>query len=309
MLAGQDVAEGRLPATLYGASTSRGFSCPKGNGTLDASSCLTHFAVSDLCCNMATATRIQVLGEAYLSDQLWAAPFKGQPWMLNRIVLMLDVHVRAQGSNGGFMRGIPNNWADSDHVWVGGPHRRPALNPLEGWGHTSLARAFVLTMHNMSHAAMLDVKIDNDNDPSTANVTRRAAYTQLFNMSLFYTSGKGGGATYCPNQNLGDAKGAFVANWALEFLAPSLAWTDEEVLELIVKPAIGLANISVGMWASKTANPVGGADPNDPKNALPPGNWVTVSPAGISLEAIASFSGGYSGGYSDIIGNIDDWAT
>ena len=45
------------------------------------------------------------------------------------------------------------------------------------------------------------------------------------------------------------------------------------------------------------------------KHPRPPGNWVEISPAGISLEAIGSLAGGYSAGYSDILGDVDVWAT
>jgi len=224
---------------------------------------------------------------------------KGQHWLLQRVALALDVHVRAQGSNGGFRLGIPNNWVDDDGVWVGGPHRMDALNPLEGWGHTSIARTFILTADAFASSGLLDEQIDDDDDPMTPNVTRRNAYAQLFNMSRYYLS-ESKGVTYCPNQNLGDAKGAFCANRALELLntATFAAWSDEEMLDRVVRPAIGLVNFSQAMWVAKT----GGKVP------LPAGEWVTISPAGISLEAIGSMSGGYSSGYSDILGKLDDWA-
>jgi len=57
----------------------------------------------------------------------------------------------------------------------------------------------------MLKKGLLNVKIDSDDDPTTPNVTRRTAYLTLFNMSREYLYDIG--STYCPNQELGDAKG------------------------------------------------------------------------------------------------------
>ena len=105
------------------------------------------------------------------------------------------------------------------------------------------------------------------------------------------------GTTWCPNQELGDAKGVWASNHALRLLSPQDAWDEETVMERVVAPTLGLTNFSEIMWHSK--------NPNFP---MPPGNWVTISPAGISLEPYGSLSGGYSDGYSDILGRLDEWA-
>lgn len=211
--------------------------------------------------------------------------------MLDRVVAAIDVHVRAQGSNGGFR--TPG--ADGTGKWVGGPRRTPAADPLEGWGHTSLARAFAEVAGGMEKIGLLDVNIDDDDDPTTPNVTRRTSYLHMFKTSRSYLVSVG--STYCPNQELGDAKGVWSANHAAGLLDKTAAWAEETVLTQVVLPAIGLANFSDAMWHAK-----------NPKYPRPRGNWVTISPAGISLEAIGSLAGGYSAAYSDILGDLDVWA-
>ena len=237
------------------------------------------------------------MGQAWSSKSKWAARFKGPDgegadWVLDRVVGAIDVHVRAQGSNGGFR--TPGR--DGSGKWVGGPHRIPAADPLEGWGHTSLARAFVDIHPGMLKNSLLDAKIDADDNPATPNITRQQAYTRLFNMSRSYLTSVG--STYCPNQELGDAKGVWAANHAVSLLDPALAWGEEQVLRDVVAPAIGLANWSEGMWQAKFGS----------NSTRPPGNWVEISPAGISLEWGGSLAGGYSAGYSDILGDLDIWA-
>ena len=164
-----------------------------------------------------------IVAEAFASNASWARSFSGNLNVLWRIALALDVHVRAQGSNGGFRRG-----SDSTATWAGGPNRQPADNPLEGWAHASLARSFLLTHRALEANGMLADKIDDDDDPRTPNITRKRAYTQLFNGSLNYLNSTG--QTLCPNQEQGDAKAIFAANSALSFLSPSLAWTEDEML-------------------------------------------------------------------------------
>eukprot|EP01046_Picozoa_sp_COSAG06_P047830 COSAG06_NODE_7033_length_2664_cov_5.945711_3_plen_238_part_00 len=118
----------------------------------------------------------------------------------------------------------------------------------------------------------------------------------MFNMSRSYLYETG--STYCPNQELGDAKGVWAANHAVALLEPALAWSEDEALDKVVLPALGLANWSTAMWHAKFG----------PNVTIPAGNWVEISPAGISLEWGGSLSGGYSAGYSDILGDVDTWA-
>ena len=80
---------------------------------------------------------------------------------VSRKLALCAVHVRAQGSNGGFRTGGP----DGSGLWVGGPHRRPAGDPLEGWGHTSLARAFADVHSGMLSAGKLNETMDDDDNP------------------------------------------------------------------------------------------------------------------------------------------------
>ena len=70
------------------------------------------------------------------------------------------------------------------------------------------------------------------------------------------------GATYCPNQELGDAKGVWAANNAVRLLDPTLAWGEDQVLADVVLPAIGLSNWSNAMWRAKFG----------PNSSVPAGN-------------------------------------
>eukprot|EP01046_Picozoa_sp_COSAG06_P000144 COSAG06_NODE_4_length_41837_cov_204.557597_39_plen_167_part_00 len=138
------------------------------------------------------------------------------------------------------------------------------------------------------------------------------------------------GQTLCPNQEQGDAKAIFGANtgkkthllchfilkmpsfyqdrlgtnigkalkkrdWrfltALAFLAPSLAMSEDQMLEVVIRPALGFANFTPAMWR--------GFSKWHQQTTMPEGNWVTTSPAGISMEALGSYAGGYSQGYGD----------
>ena len=43
---------------------------------------------------------------------------------------------------------------------------------------------------------------------------------------------------------LPDAKGVWAANHAVRLLQPAVAWSEDEVLQRVVLPALGLANMS-----------------------------------------------------------------
>lgn len=182
------VANQTLPSAIYGAPT-LGFSCA-GRGPkplpYNRSQCKDLYQRRDDSGNLPWSTSLMVIAEAFASNASWAAPFAGKPEILRRVALALDVHVRAQGSNGGFRKG-----GDSTAVWAGGPHRQPADNPLEGWAHASLARSFLLTREAMITGGLLAEKIDDDDNPTTANITRKQAYTNLFNGSLSYLNSTG----------------------------------------------------------------------------------------------------------------------
>lgn len=92
--------------------------------------------------------------------------------------------------------------------------------------------------------------------------------------------------------------GVWAANHAVALLDPASAWSESETLTKVVLPALGYANWSTAMWQAKFG----------PNSSVMPGNWVEISPAGISLEWGGSLDGGYSAGYSDILGAVDTWA-
>ena len=184
---------------------------------------------------------------------------------------------------------------------------------------------------------MLADKIDDDDDPSTPNITRKRAYTQLFNGSLNYLNSTG--QTLCPNQEQGDAKAIFAANSALSFLSPALAWTEDEMLgtcaeiarssclnngrnhssrrccmraELTDRKSVchclcsrveRVIRPALG-FANFTPAMWRGFSKWHQQATMPEGNWVTTSPTGISMEALGSYAGGYSQGCASTVPSI-----
>lgn len=239
-----DVGAGTVPRCLFGAPTVTGLRCPLlPNGTANASACKAAWQSYDDSGNLPFSTAVMAMGAAYNSTARWAANFTGQRWVLERVAGALDVHVRAQGSNGGFIS------ASGPPGWVGGPNRSTAGDPLEGWGHVGIARGFALAYRGLVNEGLLDVAIDDDDNSSTPNITRENAYLNLFRGSRQYLLGTG--ATFCPNQELGDAKGIWAANAAVRLLAPAEGWPEELVLQQVVLPTVGLANFSDRMWHAK----------------------------------------------------------
>jgi hypothetical protein len=243
-----DVEAGRMPACLFGAPSTYGFKCALlPNGRANMSGCKQQWQSGNDAGNLPWSSSLAALGAAYSSQAKWATNFSGQGWVLNRVVGAMDVHVRAQGSNGGFRY----DHGDGTGLWVGGPHRIPAKDPLEGWGHTGLARAFTLVFDGMSAAGLLEIAIDDDDNTATPNVTRRDSYLAMFNASRTYLTVTG--STYCPNQQLGDAKGVWAANRAIELLAPEHSWPEDRILNEVVLPTLGLTNFSDAMWNAKNS--------------------------------------------------------
>eukprot|EP01047_Picozoa_sp_COSAG01_P046337 COSAG01_NODE_4342_length_5118_cov_2.630205_1_plen_1459_part_00 len=287
------VEAGVFPRCLFGAPSYKGFSCWVYNHDhtrflLNTSACKTRYASLDDAGNLPWTWSMVILSLAYTSNEPWAIQWAKQPWLLRRIALALDVHVRMQGSNGGW-RGQPGS--DGTGVWIGGPHRKPATGHLGGWGATSVARTFIMVAQDLIANGLMTDTIDDDDNPLTPNITRASAYRTMFLQSRAFVSS--GGQTMCPNQELGDSKAAWVTNNAIALLDKNSAWSEETVLSTIVRPTLGLSNISRKMFGNKS---------------VPRGNWVTISPKGLSMEAGASMRGGYTPGYSDVLSALDDWA-
>ena len=133
---------GQLPACLFGAVSQNGFGCPmietptckfdphthrwpvgcKAN----VSACKQSYQAHDDAGNLPWTTSMITMGQAY-KFRASGPPIQRLDWVLDRVVAAIDVHVRAQGSNGGFR--TPGK--DGSGLWVGGPHRIPAGDPLE----------------------------------------------------------------------------------------------------------------------------------------------------------------------------------
>lgn len=121
--------------------------------------------------------------------------YTGNDDLLQRIVAGIDFYKRAQGSNGGY--------DDRNHgnCWVGGPNRQRGSGCLEGYGHMGFSHAFFLLqdVFRGSAAFILDAAFDDDFNPSTPNVTRRLAWSELMLNSRNYLASSVGRG-HAPNQ-------------------------------------------------------------------------------------------------------------
>ena len=185
--------------------------------------------------------------------------------LVDRVVKALDYARLAQGNNGGF----DDIWT---HRWVGGPDRRKTGNCLEGFGHMGLPAAFLLLHTEIEAKGYLDERVDEDDDPGTAEVTRREAWTRLFLEGRNYlVSDYGRG--HAPNQDMADIVAAYLDDQCLHSLAPEQAWP-AETRRKYVYTACGLEKDVYG------------------------GYWI--SSKGLSCEPHGTSNGGYCGCYGDL---------
>lgn len=167
-----------------------------------------------------------------------ASRHHGDRELIDRTVAMLDGYRRYQGANGAWEIG-----GGSDG-WIGGPERKNASGGLQGFFVAGLARSFLAVWpHVQADAALLDARIDSDGD-GAPDVTRRAAWTELFRAYLANQMGQRGGVA---NQAQANAVGASLAARALRTLDPK-AKTDDADIALLVRQATGLAPHPKGVW-------------------------------------------------------------
>jgi hypothetical protein len=267
----------------------------------------------------ALTAPLHVWARGYGSNNSWAANYSGRVEVLQRIASALDFYRRAQGSNGGFscratmsfanhttsnqIHGLQDGgyycndqgrtgvstdaewWAASHNFWIGGPSRRNG----SAWQIINLAPAFIEVADALHEHGLLDVMVDDDFNPDTPSVSRRQAVTDLFVGARNFMASNPGhpqGGFQAPNGWLSDVTKLYSADRALyHHLDASRAYPPARILKLIGS-ALGSAPMP---WP----------------DAWPAAKdtFVEVSPAGISMELLGSYSGGYSAGYGEI------WAT
>lgn len=206
--------------------------------------------------NCAVLATVGVYAGAY---RLRGSKYHGNAELLDRVVGALDYSAAAQGRNGGF----------TARRWVGGPNRADAGGIIEGDGTRWLGRAFLEVHRDLERARLLDAAIEDDNDPTTPPVPRRAAYARLFARHRdFVVSPSGQG--HAANQDQLQVLAMWTANEAVRALDPSQAWPRDKALAYVYR-ACGLA-----------ADPLGG-------------RWLSAR--GLPLEPWGTLGGGYCGNY------------
>ena len=182
------VANGTAPALMTGAMLRGGV--PGDNHNV--SDWQNHVLCSTLASNNNYLRIMEMWARAYVTP---GHRHTGDPELLQRVVAAIDFYRRAQGSNGGY--------DDRNHgfCWVGGPSRQRGSGCLEGYGHMGFSHAFFLLrkVFQGEAAHYLTQPVDDDFDPSTPNVTRRAAWSDLMLLSRNYLASSVGRG-HAPNQ-------------------------------------------------------------------------------------------------------------
>ncbi len=150
---------------------------------------------------------------------------------------------------------------------------------MEGITHDDIANAFIQTQSAMKSAGLLNVKIDDDNDPTTPTITRKQAYIDLFKGFIDFHSGyfsdqKPQQYGHAPNQDVYQVRGLATAYRALELLDPKIV--DEKTFAPVL---LDRAYQAMGLK----------------KSAFNDSYWF--SPSGLPLEAGGRSGGGYSSEY------------
>jgi hypothetical protein len=248
------VAAGKAPPIITGAIT---FDGRGGNESWTVQQwkedIYSRFTGGNLVCLQA----LEAYGIAWNSP--WS-PYYHDPELVDRIVRGLDFFRFAQGANGAF----GNPWG---LVWVGGPTRVNGAHPLEGFGVHALPDAFLL-VHQQIGPGVLDAVLDEDGNPATPAVTRRASYVNLFKGIIRHMLTDRG---HAPNQDRAQVHAMYQANKCLQILSPGDAWREGSALQWVYE-AMGISPCPVydGYWESAK---------------------------GLALEVHGTINGGYCGNY------------
>lgn len=192
--------------------------------------------------NCSALAAVGVYARAY---HLAGSKYHGDRRLLERVLKALDFHAIAQGSNGGF----------SARHWVGGPKRARAGGIIEGDGTRWLGRALLHVYRELQQQGLLDARIDDDDDPATPAVSRRAAYARLFALHRDFL-GSREGQGHAANQDMLQVLALWTANESVRLLAPDRAWPRDRALAP-VRRAAGLApDLLGGQWLSRKGLPL-----------------------------------------------------
>ena len=178
---------------------------------------------------------VEVFAHAY--TEKWS-DFYHDKEMLERIVAAFDFYCRAQGSSGGFcgppLPGKDVNWP----TWLGGPHRSDFSPGLEG-SQRFFWDGFRLVLPDLEKEGLLDVRIDDDLDPNTPEISRRDAYTQMARRSYELYS-KQVRSRSIANQMIHNFRALYSVYCVLKMLDPEKARQEQERMKEAAEIAVGI---------------------------------------------------------------------
>lgn len=248
------VAAGNAPAVITGAITFNG-------GGFNSSWTVQQWK-EDMYARFTSANSVclQALEAYAIAYRRPWSNYCQNPEMVDRIVKGLDFLRIAQGANGAW----GNPWG---RKWVGGPNRVNGAQCLEGFGIHALADAFLLVHEDISLSVM-NALVDEDDNPSTAMVTRKTSYINLFKGIISHMLNDRG---HAPNQDRAQVHAMYKANKCLEILSPADAWPQSTALQWVYE-AMGALPCPIydGWWESEK---------------------------GLALEVHGTINGGYCGNY------------
>jgi hypothetical protein len=248
------VAAGNAPAVITGAIT---FDGRGGNAAWTVQQwkedIYTRFTSGNLVCLQA----LEAYGITHNSP--WSQHYHDAELVV-RIIKGLDFFRIAQGANGAF----GNPWG---LAWVGGPNRINGGHCLEGFGVHALPDAFLL-IHQQISESVLNAMVDEDDNPATPAVTRRASYVNLFKGIINHMLADRG---HAPNQDRAQVHAMYQCNKCLQILSPADAWRESTALQWVYE-AMGVSPCPIydGYWESNK---------------------------GLALEVHGTINGGYCGNY------------
>ena len=248
-----DVAAGRAPAVITGAVT---FDGRGGSASWTVQQWKEDIYGRFSNSNMVSLQALEAYGIAYTSP--WSDHYRN-PELVDRIVKGLDFFRIAQGANGAF----GNPWGLK---WVGGPNRINGAHCLEGFGIHALPDAFLL-VHNDISVGVLNELVDEDDNPATPAVTRKASYINLFKGIISHMLSDRG---HAPNQDRAQVHAMVRANQCLQILSPADVWPESAALQWVYEAIGFLPSLYGGYWESEK---------------------------GLALEVHGTINGGYCGNY------------
>ncbi len=193
---------------------------------------------------------IEVFAHAYCEN--WSDFYQDKE-MLERIAAAFDFYSRAQGSSGGFtgppLPGKDVNWP----TWLGGPHRSDFSPGLEG-SQRFFWDGFGIVLPELDKGGFLEVRIDDDLDPNTPEVSRREAYTRMARRSFKLYSKQVLGRSIA-NQMIHNYRALYSVYNVLKILDPKMAKQEEDRMKELAEVAVGIRRNPT--WQNYSYSPAG----------------------------------------------------